>query len=90
VHAECDIICQRWTWTPNAHRAGRLATAQFEKSPEQVQLYHGYLETMSTTLMEDIYQLSLTGANNDRKMRLVALEYRARLVPEPFRQAKTT
>jgi hypothetical protein len=37
--------------------------------------------------MEDTYQLSLTGVDNDRKMRLVALEYRARLVLERFRKA---
>ena len=37
--------------------------AQLEKSAEKVQLYHDDLETMIATLMEDIYQLSLTGAD---------------------------
>lgn len=36
---------------------------QLEKSPDRVQLYHGELETMIATLMEDIYQLSLTAAD---------------------------
>ncbi len=52
---------------------------QLGKSPERVPLYYSELETMIATLMEDIYQLSLTSADNDRKMRLVALECRARL-----------
>ena len=59
---------------------------QLEESPERVPLYYGDLETMITTLTEDIYQLSLTGADNDRKMQLVALEYRARLVLARFRK----
>ena len=59
---------------------------QLERSPERVPLYFGNLETMIATLMEDIYQLSQTGADNDRKMRLVALEYRARLVLDRFRK----
>ncbi len=59
---------------------------QLEKSPERVPLYYGDVEPMIATLMAHIYQLSLTGADNDRKMRLVALEYRARLVLERFRK----
>lgn len=62
---------------------------QLEKSPERVQLYHRELEVMIATLMEDIYQLSLTGTDNARKMRLVALECRARLVLERYRQQNT-
>ena len=54
--------------------------------PVRGQLYHGELETMIVTLMEDIHQLSLTGADNDRKMRLVPVEYRVRLVLERFRK----
>jgi len=42
---------------------------------------------MIATLTNDIYQLSLTGGENDHKMHLVALEYRARLVRERFRKA---
>ena len=59
---------------------------QLEKSLGRVPLYYGDLETMIATLMEDIYQLSLTAADSDRKMRLIALEYRARLVLERFRK----
>ena len=59
---------------------------KLEESPERVPLYYGDLETMIATLMEDIYQFSLTGADNGRKMRLVALEYRARLLLETFRK----
>ena len=59
---------------------------QLEESPERVPLYYSELEATIATLMEDIYQLSLTGADNDRKMRLVTLEYRARLVLERFRK----
>lgn len=36
--------------------------------------------------MDETYQLSLTGADNDRQMRSVALEYRARLVLERGRK----
>lgn len=55
---------------------------QLEESPERVRLSHGELETMITTLTEDIYQLSLAGTDNDRKMRPVVLECQARLVLE--------
>ena len=55
---------------------------QLEKSPEQVQLFHGDLEKLISWTMEAIYQLSKRGDDDKRKMKLVALEYRARLVLE--------
>jgi hypothetical protein len=59
---------------------------QLEGQPVRVFLDHGEPETMIATLMEGVYQPSLTGAGDDRKMRLVALEMRARLVLERFRK----
>ncbi len=59
---------------------------QLEKSPERVQLYHGHVNKLIARTMNEIYPLSLTPADSDRKMRLVALEYRARSVLERWRK----
>ncbi len=55
-------------------------------TPVRVQRYHGDLEKLIAWAMDQIYDLSLTGANNNRKMRLMALENPDRLVPERHRE----
>ena len=44
-----------------------------EQESENVPSYSGELERMIATLMDEVYVLSLTGEDNERKMRLVAL-----------------
>ena len=44
-----------------------VLVGQLEESPERMPLYYGDLETMVATLMDDIYQLSLTREGNYRK-----------------------
>ena len=36
--------------------------------------------------MGEIYELSLSGKDNDRKMKLVKIEYRARMLLERFKK----
>lgn len=62
---------------------------QLEKSPERVPLYYGHVNKLIACSMNGIYRLSLKSADSDRKMRLVALEYRARLVLERFKKLGT-
>ena len=63
----------------------RLLTA-LEARPEDVQLYHGELETMIAECMERVYELAKQGGRDDEKMRLTALEYRARLLLERWKK----
>ena len=52
-----------------------------ERAPERVQLHKTALEETIAWCMEEIHRLALDG-ENDRKMQLVAIEYRARLLLE--------
>lgn len=44
------------------------------------------LEKFIATCMEEIYALSLSGANNTRKMKIVRLEYRARMLRDEWKR----
>lgn len=68
------------------HRFTATATRSIVRAPERAQLYHHDLKTMIVTIVEDLYQLSLTAADNERKMRLLALERQARLALERHRK----
>ncbi len=63
-----------------------LFELELERDPASVQLHHGRLEEAVATCMSDIYKLPLSVADSDHKMKLVAIEYRARLVLERFRR----
>ena len=68
-----------------------LATAKtlldaLEESPQHVQLHYGELERLIATCMDTIFELSLSSEDNDRKMALVAVEYRARLLLERYKK----
>ena len=52
-----------------------------ERQPERVQLHKTALEEMIAWCMGEIHRLALDG-ENDHKMQLVAIEYRARLLLE--------
>ena len=52
-----------------------------ERQPERVQLHKTALEEMIAWCAEEIHRLAQDG-ENDRKMQLVAIEYRARLLLE--------
>ena len=53
--------------------------SDLDRHPERVQLHHGELESGILWLMDEIHRLAKTGEDDDRKMQLVAIEYRARL-----------
>ncbi len=57
-----------------------------EESPESVQLHHGELERLIASCVDEIFVLAKSGANNDRKMQLVGVEYRARLLMERYKK----
>ena len=61
---------------------------ELERDPERVQLYHGELETLIAACMEEVRQLAKQGETK-RKMRLVAIEYKARLVLERWKRQST-
>ena len=69
----------------NLANANTLLDA-LEDSPESIQLHHGELERLIRTCMDTIYELSVSGENNERKMQLVGIEYRARLLMERFKK----
>ena len=52
-----------------------------ERKPERVQLHKTALEETIAWCMDEIHRLAQDG-ENDRKMELVAIEYRARLLLE--------
>ena len=49
---------------------------ELEARPAHVQLHHAELEALITTCMDEVYALAETGGDDDRKMKLVAIEYR--------------
>ena len=58
-----------------------------ESHPDRVQLHHLELEKFITWSMDEVYRLSKSGENNNIKMQITALEYRARLLIERCRKA---
>ena len=44
------------------------------------------LERLIATCMDAVYDLSVSGEDNERKMKIVAIEYRARLLLERFKK----
>ena len=58
-----------------------------ESHPDRVQLHHLELEKFITEAMDRVYRLSKSGENDDLKMQITALEYRARLLIECYRKA---
>ncbi len=52
-----------------------------ERTPERVQLHKAALEETIAWCMDEIHRLAQDG-ENQRKMQLVAIEYRARLLLE--------
>ena len=60
--------------------------ADLEQQADRVQLHHAELENLIASCMDEIYELSLSGKEKDRKMKLVAIEHRARLVLARFKK----
>ena len=58
-----------------------------EANLDRVQLHHLELEKYITWSMDEVYKLAQSGENDDLKMQIVALEYRARLLIERWRKA---
>ncbi len=52
----------------------------------KVPAFYLHLESVITWCMDEIFRLAKSGEDDERKMKLVALEYRARLVLERFRK----
>ena len=63
----------------------QLLTA-LEANPKDVQLYHLELEVMIQECMGRVLELAKEGNRDDEKMKLVALEYRARLLLERWKK----
>jgi len=53
-----------------------------ESNLNRTQLHHIELEKFMSWSMDEVYRLSKSGENDDLKMQIVALEYRARLLIE--------
>ena len=51
-----------------------------------VPAYFMHVESAIKWLMDEIFALAKSGEDDDEKMRLVAMEYRARLVLERYRK----
>ena len=60
--------------------------ADLEGHPDRVQLHHGGFEQLIQECMGEVYELAKTGDDDACKMRLVAIEHRARLVSERWRK----
>jgi DNA/RNA endonuclease G (NUC1) len=60
--------------------------AELEREPDRVPAYYGDLEGLIAECMNEVYRLSKTGTPDNRKLRLVAIEYRARLLLERCRK----
>ncbi len=66
-------------------RAQRLIET-LEADPAKLPAFYIDLEQFIAWCMDEIFRLAKSGEDDERKMRLVALEYRARLVLERFRK----
>ena len=65
----------------------REFVTNLERDPDRVQAYYGELESLIAECMAEVHQLAKTG-ETDQKMKLVAVEYKARLVLERWRRAE--
>ena len=59
-----------------------------ERDPDRVQLYHSELESLIAQCMAEVHELAKQG-ETERKMRLVAIEYKARLILERWKRSST-
>ena len=57
-----------------------------EADPGKLPAFYIDLERFIAWCMDEIFRLAKGGDDDERKMKLVALEYRARLVLERFRK----
>ena len=57
-----------------------------EADPAKLPAYYLHLENVIAWCMDEIHRLAKSGEDDEPKMKLVALEYRARLVWERFRK----
>ncbi len=57
-----------------------------EADPGKLPAYYLHLENVIAWCMDEIFRLAKSGEDDERKMKLVALECRARLVLERFRK----
>ncbi len=55
-----------------------------EADPAKVPAYYLHLENVIAWCMDEIFRLAKSGEDGEHKIKLVALEYRARLVLERF------
>ncbi len=56
-----------------------------EADPTKLPAFYFHLESVIAWCMDEIFRLAKSGEDDEGKMKLVALEYRARLVLERFR-----
>jgi len=61
--------------------------SRLSNDSNMVQLHYRELESLIAWCMDEVYRLAKSGEDDDLKMRLVALEYKARLLIERFRKA---
>ena len=52
---------------------------ELERQPGRAQPHHGEIEATIASCVDEVDELAKAGANDERKMRLVAIEHRARL-----------
>ena len=64
----------------------RSLLADLEQSPRRIQLHHADRVTMIAWCMDEIFELAKSGEDKERKVELVALEYRARLLLERWKK----
>ena len=66
----------------------REFVTELERDPKRVQLYHGELESLIAQCMNEVHEFAKQG-ETERKMKLVAVEYRARLVLQRWKRQST-
>ena len=71
----------------NVARSQRLIET-LEADPAKPPAFLIDLERIIAWCMDEIFRLAESGEDDERKMKLVALEYRARLVLERFRKER--
>ena len=57
-----------------------------EADPAKLPAYYLHVENVIAWCMDEIFRLAKSSEDDEHKMKLVALEYRARLVLERFRK----
>ena len=64
----------------------KVLISGLERHPRRIELFAADLEAFILRTMDAVFELAKSGDDDERKMRMVGLEYRARLLLERLKK----